>query len=472
VAGSSTLARVGGPAVVVFALVPATVHARQLTLAVGLEQAVIGGVLPLGVSLAVAAYGVMLTRRDDDIGGLAAAGGIVVGTLLTAAVTLWAVGGGVVTDANMARPAVVAAHVLTAGLAVGGVLGALAERVRRTERVTERLFDGLSNPAARVVREESQRRVVEVNEAFRQTFGPERPHVGSPLSACLRPADGEGSVDEVLEAEVAARSHLACGVAGGGDGVREFRVSRVPVDGPEEFVVLADVTEQRRRERRLSVLNRVLRHDLRTAVNVIDGQATALADRLDRAAPELDAVARQTDGLLRLSERARQLESLVAGETTATETDLAALAGERVGEFRDRDHGVTVETALPASPVTVRGNELLGAAVDELLDNVAHHAGPATTARVELAREGAMATLTVADDGPGLPETEAAVVDRTTESDLDHASGVGLWFVTWVLVELGGEVTVDGDDGTTVALHVPLATADGGTTETDAHRTG
>jgi hypothetical protein len=41
-----------------------------------------------------------------------------------------------------------------------------------------------------------------------------------------------------------------------------------------------------------------------------------------------------------------------------------------------------------------------------------------------------------------------------------------------VLVELGGEVTVDGDDGTTVALHVPLATADGGTTETDAHRTG
>jgi signal transduction histidine kinase len=166
------------------------------------------------------------------------------------------------------------------------------------------------------------------------------------------------------------------------------------------------------------------------------------------------------------------LESLVAGETAATETDLAALARERVGEFRDRDHGVTVETALPASPVTVRGNELLGAAVDELLDNVAHHAGPATTARVELAREGAMATLTVADDGPGLPETEAAVVDRTTESDLDHASGVGLWFVTWVLVELGGEVTVDGDDGTTVALHVPLATADGGTAETDAHRTG
>ncbi len=362
-AGSSTLARVGGPAVVVFALVPATVHARQLTLAVGLEQAVIGGVLPLGVSLAVAAYGIVLTRRDDDIGGVAAAGGVVVGTLLTAAVALWAVGGGVVTDANMARPAVVAAHVLTAGLAVGGALGALAERVRRTERVAERLFDGLSNPVARVVREESQRRVV----------------------------------------------------------------------------------------------------------NVIDGQATALADRLDRAAPELDAVARQTDGLLRLSERARQLESLVAGETAATETDLAALARERVGEFRDRDHSVTVETALPASPVTVRGNELLGAAVDELLDNVAHHAGPATTARVELTREGGMATLTVADDGPGLPETEAAVVDRTTESDLDHASGIGLWFVTWVLVELGGEVTVDGDDGTTVALHVPLATADGSTAETDDH---
>jgi hypothetical protein len=308
----------------VFALVPATVHARQLTLAVGVEQAVVGGVLPLGVSVAVAVYGGVLTRRDDDLGGAAAAGGVVVGTLLTAAVALWVARGGVVTYTSMARPTVVAAHVLTAGLAVGGLLGVLAERVRRTERVTERLFDGLSNPAARVVREPGGRRVVEVNEAFCRTFGADRPHVGSPLGACLQPADGAGSVDEVLEAEVAARSHLACGVAGDGDGVREFRVSRVPVDDPEEFVVLVDVTEQRRRERRLSVLNRVLRHDLRTAVNVIDGQTTALADRLGESTPELDAVDRQTQGLLGLSERARQLESLVAGETATTETDLVA----------------------------------------------------------------------------------------------------------------------------------------------------
>jgi signal transduction histidine kinase len=79
-----------------------------------------------------------------------------------------------------------------------------------------------------------------------------------------------------------------------------------------------------------------------------------------------------------------------------------------------------------------------------------------------------MATLTVADDGPGLPETEAAVVERTAESDLDHASGLGLWFVTWVVVELDGEVTVDGDDGTTVAVHVPLATTEtDGTVATD-----
>jgi signal transduction histidine kinase len=179
---------------------------------------------------------------------------------------------------------------------------------------------------------------------------------------------------------------------------------------------------------------------------------------LGQATPELTAVDRQTDGLLRLSQRARQLEALVAGETTDTETDLAALARDRVAALRERDHDVSVETTLPSAPVVVDGNELLGAAVDELLDNVAHHAGPAATARVELTREDAMATLTVADDGPGLPETEAAVVDRTTETDLDHASGIGLWFVTWVLVELGGEVTVDGDDGTTVELHVPLAT--------------
>ncbi|MFB6177711.1 MAG: sensor histidine kinase [Halobaculum sp.] len=468
-------ARVGGLAVAAVALVPAAIHARRFFLVSETTVAVFGALLPLAVTLAVAGYGVSLARRDTDGERTrAAVVGVVGGTVLAGVVFLWMTVGGIIQYQSMAPLPVILAHLLTAGLAVGGLLGVSRVQSQRTRRLATDLFSTLPNPTARVRRgPDGEREVVDVNDAFLQTFGPDRPHIGSPLSACLRPADGQSDVSTVLEEEVAARSHLACGVAGGGDGVREFRVSRVEIGGSdEEFVVLTDVTEQQRRERRLSVLNRVLRHDLRTAVNVIDGQASILADAVgERGASALDAISEQTDGLLRLSTRARQLETVLSGEVSVTTTDLTELVGERVAAFEQSAPAVTVERSLPSEPIRVRDNGLLGNAIDEVLQNVAEHAGESPTAWISVETEGAMATLTVADDGPGLPDTEGAVVDRTLESDLDHASGVGLWFTTWVVVELDGEVTVesgaDADDGgvaddereggTTVKLHVPLA---------------
>lgn len=498
------LAQVGGVGLAVTALVPAVVHLRRLVTADGAAAAV-GGAVPLVVTLGVAGYGLSLARRDT--GGertRAAVTGVVGGTALAALVAAWLAGGEIVTARPTVSLPVVAAHVLTAGLAVGGLLAVSAERRHRSRRAARSLFDALPNPTARVRHEpDGERTVVDVNEAFLTTFGPDRPHVGSPLSACLRPADGTDDVSAVLEAEVAARSHLACGVAGGGDGVREFRVSRAAIDDEEEYVVLVDVTDRNRRERRLAVLNRVLRHDLRTAVNVIDGHAATLADttaagdRTDgdgtgtsgggHGSRAVAAIRDQTAGLLRLSRRARQLEELLGDETTRAATDLGALVAERLDAFAAEHSAVTVERSLPDATVSVVDDGLLGAALDEVLANVAEHAaGDGTaTARVSVTRTAEAATLTVADDGPGIPDTETAVVDRVVESDLDHASGLGLWFVTWVVVELGGDVTVesvgddaDGDDGAgdptdgegvdglggaTVRLHLPLASGGGST---------
>jgi signal transduction histidine kinase len=457
--------KVGGLGLAVVALVPAVIHARRLLTASDPSAALLGGLVPLAVTLAVAGYGVSLARRDID-GELtrAAVTGVVAGTALGGGVFLWMAGGGIVEYEAMISLPVAVAHVLTAGLAVGVILGLSEERSRRTRRLATDLFSTLPTPAARVKREpDGERRVVDVNDAFLQTFGPDRPHIGSPLSACLRPADGQDDVAAVLEEEVAARSHLACGVAGGGDGVREFRVSRAELGGRpgEEFVVLRDVTEQQRRQRRLSVLNRVLRHDLRTAVNVIDGRAVELGSLVgDAGTDAVAAIQNKTDSLLRLSKRARQLEQVLSGDVETTRSDLDTLVRERLREFSGSFPNVTVVPDLPGEELLVVDNGHLGTALGEVLRNVAEHAGESPTAHVSVTTEGAMATVTVEDDGPGLPDTEAAVVERTSESDLNHASGLGLWFATWVVVELGGEVTVEDDEsGTTVRLHVPLAAA-------------
>jgi signal transduction histidine kinase len=61
-------------------------------------------------------------------------------------------------------------------------------------------------------------------------------------------------------------------------------------------------------------------------------------------------------------------------------------------------------------------------------------------------------SVTVSDDGPGLPAEEQTVLERGYETPLAHSSGLGLWFVNWVVTGIGGRVDATVDDGTTVTL--------------------
>ena len=66
--------------------------------------------------------------------------------------------------------------------------------------------------------------------------------------------------------------------------------------------------------------------------------------------------------------------------------------------------------------------------------------------------------IAVTDDGPGIPDEEWAVVAGDSEiTQLQHASGLGLWLVKWVADRHGGDLTrLDvGSDGATVAVDLP-----------------
>ncbi len=81
----------------------------------------------------------------------------------------------------------------------------------------------------------------------------------------------------------------------------------------------------------------------------------------------------------------------------------------------------------------------------------------APTVRVD-AREGpdGRVEVTVADDGPGTPEMERAVVSGETAIDqLNHGQGIGLWFVKWVADLSDGSVAFD-DDAEGAAVTVRL----------------
>jgi signal transduction histidine kinase len=226
--------------------------------------------------------------------------------------------------------------------------------------------------------------------------------------------------------------------------------------------VLRDVTGRENREQRLAVLNRALRHNLRNDMNVVDGYATTLADRLDG---EDAAVAETIQGvaadLVALSKKARDVETVMAaGASDDAPADVDALVERTVDAVRDAHPDASVSVTVDGA-ARVPSRAVVEAVVENAVENAVVHGGGRVRVRTEPPADGCVQVV-VADDGPGIPESELAVVERGVETQLDHGSGLGLWVVAWGVRSLGGSVDVDaGDDGTTVTLRLPTV-GDGG----------
>jgi signal transduction histidine kinase len=178
----------------------------------------------------------------------------------------------------------------------------------------------------------------------------------------------------------------------------------------------------------------------------VDWQAVvseALADtvRLQRLA----------DDLLLLASDAR--------EPLDEATDLADLAEEQVAE---RACATTAEepafVASTGGPAVVAGSEIrLGRVLRNLIDNAARHARTEVRVTVESAAE--TVTLTVADDGPGVPPADRErIFDRFVRLDDARArstggTGLGLTIVRDIVTGLGG--TVHAEDGARFVVRLP-----------------
>ncbi|WP_254838607.1 PAS domain-containing sensor histidine kinase [Natronomonas marina] len=356
------------------------------------------------------------------------------------------------------------ADLVTVGAAVGFLVGQYDARGRRYRAAMNEerdrfasLFDNLPNPAAHYRLEGDSAVVLDTNGAFAEVFGVDEATArGRSLGALVAPggAASEAGRRSHDPPDGAAATSEAQRVTA--NGLRDFQVITVPYDGSEGFSIWIDVTDRKLQLRRLEVLNRVLRHDLRTDAAIISGHADLLSD-----SPEAETIRERALAMAERGSTARRVEDALGDSTERRSLDLATVV-ER--ELADLD-GATVEADLREA--TVRGSNALGMAIDELLENAVEHNDAADPmVRVTIADDagdrdagGRFVTLEIADDGPGLPEMEREVFETNSETPLQHSSGLGLWLARWVVADLGGEITIDDREpqGTVVRLRLPRA---------------
>jgi PAS domain S-box-containing protein len=219
-------------------------------------------------------------------------------------------------------------------------------------------------------------------------------------------------------------------------------------------VVFQDVTEEREREQRLEVLNRVMRHNLRNEMNVVGGLASHVEAESDRGDVErwAERIADSSERLTDIGETVRTFERLRDTEPTFESVDVGALVVSLAEEF-EADGDVTVETTVADGAAVYADPVFLRLALQSLLETAREHADSGTLAVSVAVGDDGETEIRVTGDETGIPDRELRPVLAGAESALDHGSGVGLWVVRWSLQAIGGELAVDDDgDGTGVAI--------------------
>lgn len=311
--------------------------------------------------------------------------------------------------------------------------------------------------------------VLDVNRTATTVFGRAREQVvGDPIAATVAGL-------EATDLSVGQTGTVTLQTT---DGRRQFHYSVSAVEDPEELdpsgledgdsaseklppagqnavartVLLRDVTDRRTREQRLTVLHRVLRHNVRNKVDVVLAHADQIEDDDRRA-----GIRESATDLVALSNTARQAESLMRRTTEPPEPiDLVAVVATVVQETRSGDRDGDLTLSCPEELTIDSHRNVLERVVSELLDNALTHseaAVPCVDVTVERTGPDSVA-ITVADDGPGIPERERRLLDDGVETQLEHGQGLGLWFVSWAVHQLGGDLDFAENDpqGTVVTV--------------------
>ncbi len=355
-------------------------------------------------------------------------------------------------------------------------VGDLAEREQRFNEVLQQLFDRLAaleldrmrflaiirNLRAGVVLLDSRRLVQVINPAAERIFGVWAPEVEQTYHLAITHTYAlESALDRVERGEVLQVERR--------EGGRTLQIDLAPVPGTGgTLLVVHDVSEERRLLEVRSQFVANVSHELRTPLTVLGGFAeTLLEGDVDETHRRrfLRHIAEETRRLSLLVDDLLRLAAIESGRERPerTQVDLLELAravAERYGpEARQRGVALGVEGR---AALALSDRDRIEGILISLIDNAVKYTQEGGHVTVRVGSAGTKAELTVADDGPGIPEADLPhIFERFYRVDRSRqratgGSGLGLAIARHLALSIGAELQVESEVGQGSAFHLRI----------------
>ncbi|MEA1932514.1 MAG: histidine kinase N-terminal 7TM domain-containing protein [Euryarchaeota archaeon] len=325
------------------------------------------------------------------------------------------------------------------------------------EKVIDTVRDG-------IVVVDTDNRIIDINPAGRKMINVEPSIIGSSVADALDLPESQVAYEELTETVDTSEQTVELGDV-------YYHIESTPIrDGRDHHVgwlfLLQDVTEQKRYERelegqieKLDEFASLVSHDLRSPINVANGyiEQTRITGDLDH----LDDIERATERMEEIIddvlELAREGQEVTEPEPISVET-IAREAWDHT-ETNGAALSIDGDARIIADPdrLTRLFENLMRNAIDHGTDGTADGDGDAgeadesapLTIAVGIGEETpTKATIYVADDGVGIPESDRDRVLEDGYSTDDDGTGLGLAIVDQIVDAHGWTMAVtDSDSG-------------------------
>jgi len=330
---------------------------------------------------------------------------------------------------------------------LGRRMAELAQDRARMEAILAGMLEG-------VIVVNDQGRVILANEAARRLVQPDGLAAGQHYVEVVRHPDIGAMIGRALNGQTPDGTEFSPPR----DPNRTIVARAAPVTtegAPGAVLVLHDITDLRHADRMRRDFVANVSHELRTPLTAIQGYVEALQEDLppepEEAARFLEIIARQASRMERLVRDLLRLARLEGGQEpvepspTDVDTLFADVVTELEGALEARGQRVVTDIAAEAKRLHVDTAKLHDA-LRNLVENAVAYAPPSTTIALAARREDREFVITVADEGPGIPEADLSrIFERFYRVDKARSresggTGLGLSIVKHLVEILGGEV--------------------------------
>ncbi len=225
---------------------------------------------------------------------------------------------------------------------------------------------------------------------------------------------------------------------------------------------LSEAKDEVRRSERLAALGQLsagLAHEIRNPLGVI----SASAELLHKNVSGENEVAREVATMIgtevnRTNALVTRFLDFARPSTLHREVqDLNDIVNRAIGQLKDRDSVEVVSVLGPLPPFSFDAT-LIESSVHNLLLNARDAMPDGGRMRVETARDGDKALITVADTGSGIPADKVEDIFNPFFTTKAHGVGLGLAMVSKFIDSHGGQISVESEEGngTTFRIVLPI----------------